>query len=109
MRADIFFNSDINLYLTLEEFFHISIPELKIVDNKLHRNYKPLECSLQGRANCIILQHEDFNDLGDGIMVRCADGYFVSINDHASELLLERNVFGTRYGAGEKITIHVSE
>ncbi len=108
-------NSDIELYPTEEEFNNISIPTLETKDNKQTEKYKPLECTLKsphhpGLERKARLQYEDFDSVGDGIEVNFKDDtYFVKINNHASNLISERDSFGTRHGLGEWITIYILE
>jgi len=113
MRGTILPNNDINLFLTEEEFTSLLIMEIGQVGGKRKIVFRSLECRLQNgdgsdSGKQLNLQRETFECLGDGIKVEHKGGaYLVRFNSHAEEYLYERKSFGTRYGGGEKIDIHI--
>jgi hypothetical protein len=118
MKGTIFENSDIELYLTEEEFTFLGLIKIARVGGKQRVVYESLECRLQNKDGSdfvarVHLQRyapwEQQDAPCGGIGMEYREGTcFVKMADYVSTLIDGRGSFEARSVAGEKIAIYVS-
>ena len=102
-----FIGDDIDFYLSREDVSELGCIEIK--DNKI-RNI-PLEVFLEndlGKMLSAVIQVEDFDSMGDGIVVeRVEDVFHVRVNERAYDRMENQEISGTRYDGMNKINFRV--
>jgi len=106
-----FYGDDIDIYLSQEEANSLGFLEIDWTKKGRSRLIRmPLEVMLEiqdDKPLKVIIQKQDFDDLGDGIQVERTDyGFFIRINDKAYLRIVDQDLSGTRYDGMNKINFH---
>ncbi len=103
MPRGTFIGDDIDIYFTLEEACTVDMMEIK--DRRIR--YKPVEVPLKTRDGTqmkAVIQRQSFDDYSHGIKVeRRKYGFFIRLNTKACWGIVDNDIYGTRYGSGNKI------
>lgn len=103
-RAE-YFNDDLNIYLSEDETRKLG--QIMIEGNKIIGIPLTISCLADnGKDLTVVVQKLLFDDLGDGVILeRTATGFYIKINPHAYDRLVDDSITGTRYDSQNKVTL----